>query len=115
MSGYEISSIKGKARASELGESVEVLYSRAFCRISIVARESDAESSLVLEVITRHDLPLSPSETASRKAMVRRLGRFGFQLVQENGSRVYELTVAPEGIDDVMAGLVDGWSRHADR
>lgn len=113
MSAYDLFSLAGRAQASELGESVQVLYSRPFCRISLVVRKGDPECSLLLEAVARYDLPLSPTDSSLRRGLMRRLGRFGFLLVQENGCKVYELNVQANEIDRVMAGLIKGWLDHS--
>jgi hypothetical protein len=109
MSGFDIASLIQRAKANEIGESLEVLFTRPSCRISLVARNNREGLGLFLEVVAIYNLPLSPIDLASRRVLVRRLGPLGFQLVQENGSKVYELKVRQEELENVMTALLKGW------
>jgi hypothetical protein len=108
MNRYDISSLVSRAKANDIGESLELLVSLPCCRISLVAREGATGCFLTLEAVARYDIPLSPIESASRRRLVRRIESLGFQLVQENGSKVYELRVSETDIERVMASLLRG-------
>ncbi len=106
MSLFDISVLITEAMSNDIGESLQVLASRTYCRISLVARKTGSECSLYMEVVVRYHVVLSSSETASRRGLVRRLGLLGFNSVQENGSKVYEMRVAEEGVEGALAVLL---------
>jgi hypothetical protein len=105
MSRDIIVDLKKRAAASDLGEAVDVLLSRRYCRVSLVARYTMEGCLFFLEVVERHDFPLTDLESASRRRLSRRLACLGFQLVQENGSRVYELAVGENDFERVVISL----------
>ncbi|MGD0818422.1 MAG: hypothetical protein ABR986_08525 [Methanomassiliicoccales archaeon] len=106
MSRYNIAALIDRAKGNEIGESLAVLISRSYCRISLVARNNETECSLFLEAVARYDVQLSSTDSTSRKRLVHRLGSLGFQLVQENGSKVYELKISESDIGEVMVNLL---------
>jgi hypothetical protein len=108
MKDADIASLIGRAASDEIGESLMMIASRPYCRISLVARNHDQETSLFIETVVRYDLRLTRTELASRRGLLRRLGSLGFTLVQENGSKVYERNVREEQVNDVVAGLLEG-------
>jgi hypothetical protein len=106
MNDADIASLMRRAGCDEIGESLSVLVSRTYCRISLVARNREDRCLLFVEAVVKYNVPLTPADLASRKLLVRRLGSLGFSLVQENGSKVYELRVGKEMVEEVMAGLI---------
>jgi len=105
MSGAGISDLMKRASSSDLGEAVDILVSKRYCRVSLVARETPDGCLFFVEVVERHDIPLTAVEEASRRRLARRLLNLGFQLVQENRSKVYELRVSESGVGRVVISL----------
>jgi hypothetical protein len=105
MSGIDVAALISDASKSEIGESLIVLVTRPYCRISLVARRSVSGYSLFIEAVTRHDIPLTTNDLASRRALIRRFCRLGFLLVEENGSKIYEKCVDVEECVKVMTAL----------
>lgn len=105
MNEYDITILIERAIKNDIGESLQVIFARPYCRVSLVARKCDRGCQLFMEAVARYDVPLSPSDSASRKGLVRRLGSLGFQLVQVNGSKVYELKVSKNEVDGMLENL----------
>ena len=105
MNGNDMAALINDASKNEIGESLLVLFTHPYCRISLVARRSVSGYSLFIEAVTRHDIPLTPSDLASRRALIRRFNRLGFLLVEENGSKIYEKSVDIQECEEVVNAL----------
>ena len=108
MNDADIVSLVGRAGSDEIGESLMVIASRPYCRISLVARNQYDHTSLFVETVVRYDLRLTKEERGLRRGLLRRLASLGFTLVQENGSKVYEQKVCEEEVQEVVASLLNG-------
>jgi hypothetical protein len=106
MNDAEIAALIVSAGSDEIGESLMVIASRPYCRISLVARNQDHQTSLFVEAVVKYDLRLTTTELGFRRGLLRRLGSLGFTLVQENGSKVYERKVCEEEVKEVIASLL---------
>jgi hypothetical protein len=106
MNDADIASLIGKAGSDEIGESLMVIDSRPYCRISLVARNHERQTGLFVEAVVKYDLRLTASELGLRKLLLRRLVSLGFTLVQENGSKVYERNVREDEVEEVVALLI---------
>lgn len=106
MNDFDIASLIGKAGSDEIGESLTVIASLSYCRISLVARNHDHQTSLFIEAVVKHDLGLTATDAGLRRNLLCRLRSLCFALVQENGSKVYEHRVREDEVQGMVANLL---------